>query len=128
MMRWIAVISAFLGLTSVVMGAAGDHLLDGKLTAETAKTFDIALHYHQLYAVLIFCMALCGTKEIPSKTYILACLLFLTGIAIFSGSLYASLWIDLGPLSLGTPVGGMMLMGGWVAAAISFLIRKQQRP
>ncbi len=117
----VAIFGALLGLSSVVMGAVGDHFLAGKLSPETAGTFDIALRYHQLYAVLIFVMAIYGSKETPAKTYSMACILFLIGIVIFSGSLYASLWIDLGPLGLGTPVGGMMLMAGWILAGFSFL-------
>ena len=128
MMRWIALAGAFLGLTSVIIGAAGDHLLSGKLTPEIAHTFDVALRYHQLYAILIFCLGLYGLKESFAKTYRCACLLFLGGILIFSGSLYTSIWIDLGPLAFGTPVGGMMIMGGWVLAAASFLTKKQQHP
>ncbi len=128
MMRWITIVGAFLGMTSVIMGAAGDHLLAGKLTPEIAHTFDVALRYHQLYAILIFCIGLYGQKEMPAKLYRLACLLFVTGILIFSGSLYASLWIELGALSFGTPMGGMMLMTGWVLAAASVFVRKQQHP
>lgn len=129
MMRWIAVAAAFLGLASVLLGAAGDHLLAGKLTPDVAKTFDIALRYHQLYAALIFVMAALGTKENFGKIYNFSCLLFLIGILIFSGSLYASLWVDLGPLALGTPVGGMTIMAGWILAAVSFLkLKKQPRP
>jgi len=120
MMRWIVIAAAFLGLISVMLGAAGDHLLAGKLTAETAETFDIALRYHQLYSILIFAMGLYGLKESTGMLYRLSCTLFLVGILIFSGSLYASLWIDLGPLRLGTPVGGIMIMGGWVLAGFSF--------
>src|SRR5688572_21900717 len=96
-MNLIAVSGAVLGLTSVIMGVSGDHLLAGKLTPETAHTFDIALRYHQLYAILIFCMGIYGVKETTAKTYILSCILFLAGIVIFCGSLYASLWVELGP-------------------------------
>jgi uncharacterized membrane protein YgdD (TMEM256/DUF423 family) len=121
MMRFIVISAALLGFVSVALGAAGDHLLSGKLTAETAETFDVALRYHQLYAVLIFAMGLYGLKEPAGKLYRLSCLFFLLGIIIFSGSLYASLWIDLGPLRFGTPIGGMLIMGAWILAAFSFI-------
>lgn len=131
-MRWVTASGAFLGLTSLIIGAAGDHMLAGKFTQDSAHIFDVALRYHQLYAILIFIMGIYGIKEPLGKTYISACLLFLTGILIFSGSLYASLWINLGPLALGTPLGGMMLMGGWILAGASFLkkppFREQRHP
>lgn len=127
-MPWIAIAGAFLGLTSVIMGAAGDHLLKDILNAKTAQTFDIALRYHQLYAILIFCMGLYGAKNAHAKVYTVSCLLFLSGIVIFSGSLYASLWVSLGPLAFGTPMGGMMLMAGWVFAAAAFLVKIRQHP
>lgn len=120
MMRWVLIAAAFLGLISVMLGATGDHLLAGKLKAETAETFDIALRYHQLYSILIFAMGLYALKESAGRLYRLSCIFFLTGIIIFSGSLYVSLWIDLGQLRFGTPVGGMMIMGGWILAGFSF--------
>ncbi len=119
-MRWIVIAAAFLGLISVMLGAAGDHLLAGKLTEETAETFDTALRYHQLYSILIFAMGLYGLKESIGTVYILSCIFFLVGIIVFSGSLYASLWIDLGQLRFGTPVGGIMIICGWVLAGFSF--------
>lgn len=125
MMRWIAMAAAVLGLFSVILGAAGDHLMAGKMTTQTADIFDTALRHHQLYAVLIFLMAVYGAKEQAGKLYCLSCLSFLFGILIFSGSLYASLWIDLGPLRFGTPVGGMLIMAGWVLAALSLLTKEK---
>lgn len=120
MMQWIAAAAAFLGFVSVVLGAAGDHMLEGKFTPETAETFDVALTYHQLYSVLIFVMAVMGTKHHFGKLYNISCLVFLIGILIFSGSLYTSLWVDLGPIALGTPAGGMLIMAGWILAGVSF--------
>lgn len=120
MMSRIVITAAFLGLISVILGAAGDHLLSGRLTAEAAETFDVALRYHQLYSILIFAMGLYGLKEKAGTVYNLSCISFLTGIIIFSGSLYASLFMDLGLFRFGTPVGGMMIMCGWVLAGFSF--------
>ena len=120
-MRWIIIFASLLGVTSIILGAVGDHLLEGTLTQGASERLDVALRYHQLYAVVLFVMGLYGVQTNPIKTYKASCLLFFLGITIFSGSLYASLWIDLGPLSLGTPVGGMMLMSGWILAGFSFL-------
>lgn len=126
MIRVCAVLAAFLGLTSLIIGAAGDHLLEGRLTPDTAETFDVALRYHQLYAILIFCACLYESHTTTGRFFRAALVAWLVGIVIFSGSLYASLLTGLGVLTYGTPLGGTTLMLGWVLAALHFI--KQGRP
>jgi uncharacterized membrane protein YgdD (TMEM256/DUF423 family) len=45
--------------------------------------------------------------------------LFVAGVAIFSGSLYALALTGVTTLGAVTPVGGLLLMAGWVTLAIN---------
>ncbi len=121
-MRYFAILSAFLGLASVIVGAAGDHMLAGGLTPQTAHIYETALRYHQLYAILIICLSLYGS---PTRLYKGALFAFTLGLCLFSGSLYASVLFHLPGLTRLTPFGGTALMMGW-CLLIAHLVR--QRP
>jgi uncharacterized membrane protein YgdD (TMEM256/DUF423 family) len=44
--------------------------------------------------------------------------LFVAGTVIFSGTLYALVLTGRGPWGAVTPVGGLLLLGGWLALGI----------
>lgn len=112
-MKWIVVIAALLGLSSVVMGAASDHLLEGHLSAHAAGQIEVALRYHQLYSLVLLALGLHGLRSKASGMLKAACLTFVAGLVIFSGSLYLSVFLNLPVLTFGTPCGGLLLMLGW---------------
>ncbi|MGZ9109234.1 MAG: DUF423 domain-containing protein [Micavibrio sp.] len=116
-MKWIVISAALLGLTSVIMGAARDHMLESRLTAQAAEQISVALRYHQLYSVILLCVGLYGLTQESQRFLTAICLTFLTGILIFSGSLYLSVFLFLPILTFGTPVGGILLMAGWLLLA-----------
>ena len=107
-MKWIVVSAALLGLASVIMGAAGDHLLEGRLTAKATEQLSVALQYHQLYSIILLCVGLYGLTQERQKFLMVICLTFLAGILIFSFSLYLSVFLSLPTLTFGTPVGGIL--------------------
>ena len=124
MIKTFAVFAAILGFTSVAMGAAGDHIFAQQLLDDHSRhVFETALRYHQLYAILAFCLALYGTTTPLSRSLKLALACFLAGTVIFSGSLYASLFEGMGELVYATPVGGTTLMAGWIFAGFGALRR-----
>ena len=114
-MKTIAIIGAALGLTSVLMGAAGDHLFPG----ENIQRLDVALRYHQLYAVLIFCLGLYGMNIQPHPKLERAGHLFCAGTILFCGSLYTSLLPGFESVTYLTPIGGITLMAGWIFSLLS---------
>ncbi len=117
-MKWIVVIAGLTGLSSVIMGAASDHILDGNLSTQAAEQIDVALRYHQLYSIALLCLSLYALKQEHSKILMATYLTFLAGILIFCGSLYLSAFLTLPVLTLGTPVGGLLLMAGWLLMII----------
>lgn len=123
---FLLIAAALLGLSSVILGAAGDHMLEGLLTPDIQERFDVALRYHQLYSLVLLALGLYQAHEIRGRLFIASGLLFLTGLLIFSGTLYLSIFLALPALTYGTPVGGGMLMAGWLVLAIYGLCRAQR--
>lgn len=93
--------AAVLGFLGVALGAFGAHALKDKVDADLWRTAVSYQMWHVLAAMLV---------AAP-----LAKNLFLAGVVVFSGTLYA---LALGaPRWLGavTPVGGLLLLAGWLA-------------
>lgn len=107
-------IGAASGALSVVLGAFGAHALEARLTAESLALWETAVHYQALHAVALILFGLFAERH---TCHGLAAVCFIAGAAIFSGTLYA---LALGgPRWLGaiTPIGGTLLIAGWLAFA-----------
>ena len=105
--------AALLGALGVVAGAFGAHGLERTLSPERLEVWKTAVAYHLLHAVALLAIAL---FERTTGTSMRAPTIgFVAGILLFSGSLYL-LALD-GPRWLGpvTPLGGLCLIGGWLA-------------
>lgn len=118
-MKAIAILGAVLGLTSVIMGAASDHFFAEFITPENAQRLDVALRYHQLYSVLIFCLGLYSLNAHCKPVLKWAGYIFCAGTVLFCGSLYISLFPGFEKATYITPVGGVVLMLGWVLSLFS---------
>ena len=101
-------LTAALGLLAVVLGAFGAHGLKDVLGHNgTAAIWDKAVFYHFIHAIMLFVLA--ERKNFP----VLAWWSFLTGIVVFSGSLYLLAVTNLHWLGAITPVGGVGFIIGW---------------
>ena len=108
--NWIAV-GAALGATAVVMGAFGAHFLKDRLGPADLDMWKTAVLYHLLHAPALVLYGLFDRAEQGR----VAGWSFFLGTVVFSGSLYA---LALGaPRWFGaiTPVGGVLLILGWIA-------------
>lgn len=108
---WI-IIAALLGATAVLAGAFGAHGLKEILTPAQLVTWKMASFYQLVHAVLLMAMAFSVLME--SRWFRLASKALLFGIVLFSGSLYLFLLTGIKFLSLLIPVGGVLLVGGWL--------------
>ena len=111
-------IAALLGALSVMLGAFAAHGLKKILTADDLQIFETAVRY-QFYHV--FAMLAVGIlyAAFPGKLMEWAGKLFITGIALFSGSLYLMCYVKHNQLPLNwlgaiTPFGGAAFIVGWV--------------
>ena len=98
-----------------MLGAFGAHALKARLNADAVVVWQTAVQYHFWHALALLAVALAGRSPWLKA----AGGLFLAGVLLFSGSLYA---LALGvPLGLVTPLGGVALILGWVAFAVGAL-------
>ena len=104
------VTAGLLGALAIALGAFGAHALRGRLALfpEASGWWQTATFYLLTHAVAIGAVA--GRSAWPAR-------LWTFGAVIFSGTLYA---MALGaPRWFGaiTPIGGLLLIAGWVALA-----------
>ncbi len=108
---WLALAAAN-GFLSVAAGAFGAHALKNRLGPQSLEVFEIAARYQMIHALALFMLAL----TVDDRTVRLkraAGVAFLSGILLFSGSLYAISLTSQRGLGAITPLGGVALLIGW---------------
>lgn len=108
--RVTAATGALLAALAVALGAFGAHALEGRVVPGRLETFETAaryLMYHALGLLLLSRMA-------DSR---LAALLITAGVAVFSGTLVLLVLTDTGWLGAITPIGGVLMISGWLLVA-----------
>jgi uncharacterized membrane protein YgdD (TMEM256/DUF423 family) len=106
------------GALGVAAGAFGAHALKARLAPDMLAVFDTAARTQMLHALALLAAAWAVSRW-PGRRASAAGLCFASGTALFCGSLY--LMVATGERSLGaiTPVGGVLLIAGWVALMLA---------
>ncbi|MFI2811215.1 MULTISPECIES: DUF423 domain-containing protein [Microbulbifer] len=121
MTKLYLLIAAFLGATGVMLGAFGAHGLRGRVAENLLEAFKTGVHYQLVHALVLLLVALM-IQQWGSRTALVTCgALFAVGVLLFSGSLYG---LALGgPRWLGpvTPLGGSLMIAGWIALFVAAL-------
>jgi uncharacterized membrane protein YgdD (TMEM256/DUF423 family) len=119
--RWIAVGAVF-GLLSVVVGAAGTHVLESRIDADSLDTLETAVRFQMYHALAILMVgALAGTWG--HRMLNLTGWMFTAGTLIFSGSLYLIAFTDIGAFGAVAPIGGLALILAWASLILAALRR-----
>jgi uncharacterized membrane protein YgdD (TMEM256/DUF423 family) len=113
--RSILIFATVSGLCAVALGAFGAHKLKELLTPQMLLAFETGVRY-QFYHTLALLFVALATNE--NKMLNRAAIFFITGIVLFSGSVYGlalssvsgNTWFWLGPV---TPIGGLCFLTGW---------------
>ena len=119
--------AALLGALSVAMGAFAAHGLKKMLSADELSIFETAVRY-QFYHVFALLVTGILYASFPSSLLKWAGYLFITGIILFSGSLYLLCYIKYNSLSMEwigaiTPLGGVAFISGWLMLFAAVLKR-----
>lgn len=112
-------IAAGLGALSVALGAFAAHKLKEIVSPEAAAVFETGVRYQFYHVFALLIVALLSEKH-ANKYMVWAGNCFITGIILFSGSLYLITALKIaesahlnivGPV---TPIGGLFFIAGWI--------------
>lgn len=115
--RLALVLASLLAAVAFSAGAFGAHALKSRLSADMLAIWQTAVLYHALHALALFgagLLLLARPEATPAR---LAAWLFVAGIVLFSGSLYALALSGVRALGAVTPFGGVAMIAGWLALA-----------
>ncbi|BAY17881.1 hypothetical protein NIES2109_04780 [Nostoc sp. HK-01] len=113
-------VAAVLGGLSVAAGAFASHALREHISERSLLIFETGARYQMYHALALLVVALLISRlESPPTTLIASGWLFIIGIAIFSGSLYALSLTGIKYLGAITPLGGVAFIAGWGALAVA---------
>ncbi|WP_102125001.1 DUF423 domain-containing protein [Deinococcus planocerae] len=102
---------ALLAAIGVALGAFGAHALRERLGPGALANFETGVRYQMYAALALIALGLqSGQRRAPG--------LLLAGAVIFSGTLYVLSLTGLRWLGAVTPVGGALLIAGFVVAAL----------
>ena len=118
MSRTFLIFGGLLGSLAVAAGAFGSHILKENLSVELFAIFEVAARYHMYHALALLGTAWASTQW-PGPWTTAAGYCFLIGSTLFSGSLYLLSLSDTRWLGAITPLGGVILIAGWLCLAIA---------
>ena len=117
----IVVFACLLGALSVAVGAVGAHALAEELATDSKRgsSFEAALRYHQLHAVVLLILGFAGLYlgGVCGRRLRIACWIFLAGLFLFCGSLYGFAFGGPEGLTKVSPFGGTTLIIAWLTVA-----------
>ncbi len=117
-MRFWLIVASVNGFLGVALGALAAHGLKAKLPVRLFEIWEVGVRYHMYHTLAILAVALLAGR-LPMNLVSAAGWAFLTGIILFSGSLYALALTNVGKLGAITPFGGVAFLVGWVVLAVA---------
>lgn len=120
---FFAPIGALLALAGVAAGAFGAHALRERLEPAQLQVIETAVRYQLVHALaLLFVGA--HAAAAPRAGARLAGTLFVAGVVLFSGSLYALVFTGVRAWGAVTPLGGLCFLAGWLSLAVAYWPRR----
>lgn len=127
--RTFIAVAAFLGATAVMFGAYASHGLALWATPAQVSQVQLAAQYQLFHSIILLLIAVLGSVfALPAGSKRLLTIsqyCFTLGTLCFSGSLYYLVFLGSKLLVLITPVGGLLMIFGWLAIIISMIFKQK---
>ena len=114
--RFIWIFTALSGASSVIFGAVLAHVLKGSIDLSDLERIETAVFYQFIHTLVILILAI-KLKNRISNVISWSIYFFIAGVILFSGSLTIYTFTKIGFLVFITPIGGMLLVLGWLNLA-----------
>ena len=98
-------------------GAFGAHGLRSRLSPEMLAVFETAVRYQMYHVFALLITAAVMARLGDARLLVIAGWSFITGMVLFSGSLYALALTGVSGLGAITPLGGLAFLVGWACLA-----------
>ena len=109
-------IAALSGAVMVILGAYAAHGLAARTTEAMVSAVETGVRYQAWHTLaLMVVLVWRQVQPLTGQRWVLA--LWSLGVVCFSGSLYLMALAGIG-LGIVTPIGGVLLMAGWLALAV----------
>jgi uncharacterized membrane protein YgdD (TMEM256/DUF423 family) len=118
MVRVFWMLGCFFALLAVAAGAFGAHALRARLAPDLLAVFETGARYQMYHALALLAVAWAAARW-PGPLVDAAGWLFVAGIVVFSGSLYALTLSGARWLGAITPFGGVAFLVGWLLLALA---------
>jgi uncharacterized membrane protein YgdD (TMEM256/DUF423 family) len=115
--RQFFAIGSLLALLAVAAGAFGGHALKDTLGPDRIDIFKTGAQYQMYHSLALLAVAFAVTRWQDGLLNV-AGWLFVGGIVLFSGSLYALAITDVKVLGAITPLGGLCFLIAWALLAV----------
>jgi|TARA_B110000208_G_scaffold101328_1_gene126290 uncharacterized membrane protein YgdD (TMEM256/DUF423 family) len=117
MERKIILLASLIGGVAVVLGAFAAHGLKPLLTVSAFDSLGTGIRYQMYHAFLLFYIG--STSRLNNKQQSILYKLILSGVLLFSGSIYLLSTNDLTSFNFKvigfvTPLGGLFLISSWI--------------
>lgn len=109
-------LGALLAFLGVALGAFGAHGLRGTLSAADLATFETGVRYQMYHAFGLVIAAWAVARWSGGLAHVSGWL-FVAGVVLFSGSLYALVLTGQRWMGAITPFGGLCFLAGWALLA-----------
>ena len=119
--------AAIFGMIAIILGAFGAHALKKEFSLEQLATFETGVRYQMYHALFLLFIGL--TADLQQKTKKIIYYLVLSGVLLFSGSIYLLATNDLTSfdfktIGFVTPIGGLLLILGWGVLLLNYYNKK----
>lgn len=116
-MKSFVVLGSLNAFLAVALGAFGAHGLKSMISADMLTVWQTGVQYHMFHALGLILLGILIHLLPQTATLRISGWLILSGIFLFSGSLYAMVLSGVRELGMVTPIGGIAFLLGWLLMA-----------